>query len=104
MKIMDKLAQRVIKKISTEVNPRRLFLFGSRAKGQASSESDVDVLLLCESGQNKRELQLKIHRLFPAPDFSLDAFVLTEDEFEKQKNVANTLAREVSENGFVCYG
>lgn len=99
---MDELAQRVVKRISTEVNPRRMFLFGSRANGHAHPESDVDILLLCAAGQNKRALQLQMHSLFPSPDFSLDVFVLTENEFESQKNVANTLAREVSERGVCC--
>ena len=99
---MDRLAQKVIRRIATEVNPRRVFLFGSRANGHARPESDVDVLLLCDEKQDKRALQLRMHRLFPAPDFSLDVFVLTEDEFERQKGVSNTLAREVSERGVCC--
>jgi hypothetical protein len=31
-------------------------------------------------------------------------FVLTPDELESQRRVANTLAREATERGLVCYG
>ena len=34
----------------------------------------------------------------------MDLFVMTPVELESQRQVANTLAREVSERGLVCYG
>ena len=101
---LDPVAGRVVEKIAAEVCPEKLYLFGSRAAGTADPESDVDVLLVHSGRESLREVQLKAHRLFPRPEVALDVFVMTPEEFESQKNVANTLAREVSETGILCHG
>ena len=101
---MDKLVASVVDTISEAIRPTKIILFGSRATGSASSGRDIDLLLLYSGPRTKREVRLEAHRLFERPDFSLDVFVLTPEEYDSQKNVANTLAREVSETGVVCYG
>ena len=101
---MDPLAQSVVEKIAAVMHPEKIYLFGSRAAGIAGPESDVDILLLYAGEESSREIRLKTHRLFRKPSFSLDVFVLTPDEFEAQRRVPNTLAREVSETGILCYG
>jgi len=101
---IDPVADRVVKIIAAKVRPEKIYLFGSRASGKAGPESDVDVLLLCSGIESSREIRLKTHRLFRHPSFSLDVFVLSPDEFETQRRVANTLAREVSETGILCHG
>ena len=100
----DSIAGRVVATIAAEIRPQQIYLFGSRATGQAGPESDVDVLLVHAGRESPREVQLKAHRLFPRPEVALDVFVMTPEEFESQKNVANTLAREVSETGILCHG
>ncbi len=101
---IDPVAGRVVEKIAAEVHPEKIYLFGSRASGVADLESDVDVLLVYSGSESSREIQMKAHRLFQNPAVSLDVFVLSPDEFESQKGVANTLAREVSETGILCHG
>lgn len=101
---LDAVAQGVVNAIAAGVRPKKIFLFGSRARGTAGPESDVDVLLIYSGRESAREIRLKTHRLFPRPAFSLDVFVLTPEEFSAQRRVANTLAREVVETGILCHG
>ncbi len=101
---VDPIARQVVDTIARRLNPEKIYLFGSRAAGTARSESDVDVLLVHAGKENSRDIRLRTHRLFSRPAFSLDVFVLSQDEFESQKHVANSLAREVSETGILCYG
>ena len=100
----DSVAGRVVATIAAEIRPERIYLFGSRASGTAGPESDVDVLLVYAGKEAPREVQLKAQRLFRKPAIPLDVFVLSPEEFESQKRVANTLAREVSETGIRCHG
>jgi predicted nucleotidyltransferase len=99
---LDPVAGRVVETIAAEIRPERIYLFGARAAGNAGTESDVDVLLVHSGRESPREVQLKAHRLFPRPAVALDVFVMTPEEFESQKRVANSLAREVSETGILC--
>ena len=102
--VADPVAKQVVDTIARELAPERIYLFGSRARDKASPESDVDVLLVHKGRGSSRDIRLKAHRLFSRPAFALDVFVLSHDEFESQKRVANTLAREVFETGILCHG
>jgi uncharacterized protein len=97
------LVDSIVQRIAESINPDRIILFGSQADGHASEDSDVDLLIIYNGPLSKRQVTIQIRELFPHPDFSLDIFVLTPEEFDKQKNVANTLARETATKGVVCY-
>ena len=102
--IQDPLVEKVVKKIAESIRPDKIILFGSRAQGKPKGGSDIDIVVVYGGIKSKREIQLTIRELFIHPDFSMDIFVLSPEELENQKRIANTLAREVSERGVVCYG
>jgi len=101
---MDQKLTDIIFKISSYLRPVRIYLFGSRAKGDNRSYSDYDLLIIYDGLLSKRDAELEIYRLFDRFDFSMDLFFLTSAEFEWMKRIANTLAREVNENGVIVYG
>ena len=94
----------IARRIAEAVHPTRIYLFGSRASGKATSESDVDLLVIYDGPMESREAHLAIRKLLQDRDFSLDLVVTTSAKFDRYKHVANTLAREVSEKGVVIYG
>lgn len=102
--VADPLVKKVVQRIAEAIRPQQIILFGSRAYGTARTDSDIDLLVVYAGPKSKRELKVEIHKLFKHPDFSMDVFVLTPQELEAQRRIANTLAREVSERGVVCYG
>jgi predicted nucleotidyltransferase len=101
---MDPQVEKVVNRISQTLKPEKVFLFGSRVQGVITKDSDIDLVVIYSGPKSRREVLLDIHRLFKHPDFSLDVFVMTPLDFETQKRIPNTLAREVSERGVVCYG
>jgi len=103
-KMTDPLVERIVRRIAEAVRPDRIILFGSRCGGAARPDSDVDLVVVYSGPKSKEQLKLEIHRLFERPDFSMDLFVLTPEELESQRRIANTLACEVSRRGMVCYG
>jgi predicted nucleotidyltransferase len=44
--ISDELIDKMARQIVAEVDPERIVLFGSRARGEASEQSDVDFLVV----------------------------------------------------------
>jgi uncharacterized protein len=101
--VRDNLVKSIVRRIAQTIKPERIILFGSRADATGRDDSDVDLLIIYSGSLSKKQVKLQIRKLFPHPDFSLDVFVLTPEEFDKQKEIANTLAREVAEKGEVCY-
>ncbi len=100
----DPLVERVVSTIAENVRPDKIILFGSRANGTAQPDSDIDLVVVYSGPKSKQEMQVEIRRLFHSPGFSMDLFIMTPDELESRKRFANSLAREVSETGVVCYG
>ena len=94
----------IASRIADAVHPTRIYLFGSRATGNAQPDSDVDLLVVYDGPKAKREVDLEIRRLFWPREFSLDILILSSAEMERYKPVANTLAREVTERGVLLYG
>lgn len=100
----DATLRTIVDAIASTIHPTRIVLFGSRARGDARPDSDFDLLVVYDGPEPHREVQLQVRRLFRLPSFSMDLFVMSSAEFARQRNVANSIAREAAENGVVCYG
>lgn len=80
-----------IKKIT---NPKKIYLFGSYAKGKANEYSDIDILVIDDSIKNKHQLALEISgKLFPR-NYSLDLIVVSPDEIERKQKLKLLLEDE----------
>jgi len=89
--------------IVKKTRPKKIYLFGSHAKGTARPESDLDLLIIADMPGPKNKRSLAVRRLFPNRDFSLDVFVYHEDEYNEEVGIANTLATTVAREGKIIY-
>jgi predicted nucleotidyltransferase len=85
------------------VSPSRIILFGSRATGAATEESDVDLVVIWDSPDDPHQRNVRIRRLFPRRDFSLDVFVYTSAEAERYKDVKGTILHTAFTKGKLLY-
>src|SRR5947199_434995 len=102
--ISDPVVERVVKIIAEAIHPQKIILFGSRATGTARPDSDLDLVVIYAGEKSKRQVKLDIHRLMEPGSLPMDLFVLSPEEMQRQRHVANTLAREVAERGVTVYG
>ena len=66
------------------VNPKSIIIFGSHATENAGSDSDLDLLVVDDSGREKDSVALEISRaLFPR-DYGLDLFVESPDDLQQK--------------------
>ncbi len=68
---MDRLVESVVGRIAEAIRPDKIILFGSRARDGERPGSDIDLLIIHSGPESKRELKLKIRRLFARQDFSM---------------------------------
>ena len=102
--IKDRLVEDVVHKIADVVQPDQIILFGSRARGDAHPDSDIDLLILYNGPLSKQDVKLHIRREFPYPDFSMDLFVLSKEEYKRQQKIVSTIGYAAKREGIVCYG
>jgi predicted nucleotidyltransferase len=93
----------LVRRIAEQFSPDKIILFGSRARGEAGPDSDIDLLVLFSevADPNKRAAELYASLAgFPHPT---DIVVSTTSRFERYRNVVNTVYWPASREGKVLY-
>jgi len=97
--ILEVIKQKIVQAVS----PEKIILFGSYATGNATKDSDVDLVIIWDSPINQHQRNMKIRRLFPHRDFSLDVFVFTPEEERKYKDIKGTILNTAHREGILLY-
>jgi predicted nucleotidyltransferase len=84
-------------------NPRRIVLFGSRARRDARADSDIDLFVEMETDRSPPERAVEVSALFGLHPWSLDVVVYTPAEVARLRGVSGTLLAEVESEGEVLY-
>lgn len=100
-KTVEELRDRLLARNGGRI--RRIVLYGSRARGAATPDSDFDLLVVEADPVSKREevslLRLAVSDL-PHP---VDVWVMGEVEFEETKHVIGGLAYPAHKYGVILY-
>ena len=91
-------------RITQAMHPDKIYLFGSYADGNASDESDIDLLVVMNSELPPHKRNVAVKRLFPRRTFSLDAFVYTPQEFERYRDIPGTIVYNAAHHGRLLHG
>jgi len=94
----------IVDRLVAEAQIRRIILYGSRAAGTAGTESDIDLLIVEAGAPNKRREQRRLRALLPADlPVWVDLWVMSEEQFEEEKDVIGGLAYPANKYGRVLY-
>ena len=84
--------------------PQRVILFGSRARGEATRDSDIDLLVIVDDDTPAEILTSKSGYQVHRSGRAADVFPMRAETFESERNIVNTLAAEADLDGVVVYG
>ena len=79
-KITPQLIDYIVKKIVKAIDPEKIILFGSYARGDYNKDSDLDLFIIKDGNHNSRMMRRKIDGLLWGREFSLDLFVRKTEE------------------------
>ena len=85
-------------------NPQRVILFGSRARGEATRDSDIDLLVIVDDDTPPEKLTWRAGYEAHRSRYAADVFPMRAETFERNRNVIGTLAAEADTDGIVVYG
>src|SRR5690242_19690230 len=84
--------------------PQRVILFGSRARGEATRDSDIDLLVIVDDETPPEKLTWKAEHEAHQTSRAADVFPMRAEDFERDRAIVNTLAAEADADGIVVYG
>lgn len=101
----DPVLVRLTKAIVARVRPRRIVLFGSRARGDARPDSDYDVMVEEEEEPDNERTRATEIRAAIRQRISVDVqiTVRTPARFERRKNDVGTIDYDIARQGIVLY-
>lgn len=105
--LVEYLCRLILKEISSP-RPLSIILFGSFAKGNASADSDIDVVIIYPRSKNKavisRELSEAEKKITSFFGNHLSCVPLLADEFRKKLKAKDAFIHEIIRGGKIIYG
>ena len=95
--------KRVAKRLGSAVNASRVILFGSYARGEATQNSDVDLMIIAESDLPRFKRSRELYKLMRPYPFGMDLVVYTPQEIERGKKSPVSFVSTVLREGKTLY-
>jgi uncharacterized protein len=102
MGIDRSLIAEIVRRILEVLQPDRIILFGSAATDTMTPDSDIDLLILEETPDLKRD-SVAVHDKLRGLPFPFDVIVMATQRFEETKDLIGGLAYPAAIHGKVIY-
>jgi predicted nucleotidyltransferase len=99
----DAALREMVDRIVRGFSPRKIILFGSRARGTAAAESDVDLLVVTDRPGSRRQQAVAIDLALADILVAKDVLVVGVEELERDRDVVGTIAYPAWREGIVLY-
>ena len=97
-----------VRRIADGIQPRAILVFGSRARGLARPDSDLDLLVVADVDGPGRptwdETYLRIMQLLWGVRMPIDVVLCAAAEFERWRTTRNHVYGQAARDGWVAYG
>ena len=95
--------EEVSRRIQRGFDPQQIVLFGSYARGDATVDSDVDLLVVAETSLPPAERYGAVRRLLADVPAAFDIIVKTPQEYARRRRTINTIVYFADKYGTVLY-
>ena len=102
MTLKQETLDEIVRRIVEAVQPERIILFGSAARGVMGRNSDVDLLVVKE-GENAWIVMGRIYENLYGVDAAVDAVVVSPEEVKRYKDSHALVIKPALQEGRVVY-
>jgi len=103
MKPDEQKLQELTERIVKAVQPLKIVLFGSAARGEMGPNSDLDVLVVMPDGVHRRKTGQFIYRHLRGFGFAKDIVVVTESDVAKHRSNPYLIIKPAFDEGRELY-
>lgn len=95
----------VVERIAKEYQPEKIILFGSAARGEMGTDSDVDLFIVKDDKKPRHQRSVNVREALrdTAYTFPLDVLVYTPKELEYRLWLGDFFVKRVMKEGKVLY-
>jgi len=97
--VLDQIVEQIVKVL----DPEKIILFGSYARGEAGPNSDVDMLVVADVADPNGFRSVEARMAIGSVPFGLDLVVVTPDEWDTWRGFVNTVMGQASKYGKALY-
>ena len=101
--VTDALLSEMVSKIVKHFHPEKIILFGSRAWGKPTGESDLDILVIMNLEGSPIRKAAEISRIARPRFLPMDIIVQAPDEIEHRIEIGDPFVRRIMCKGKVLY-
>lgn len=103
-RLKDRNLAEILAQLKKHFNPTAIYLFGSRARGNATHQSDYDLLVVLDTlPEPGYRLSQKAQLLLLGIKSSVDLIFMSREKFEFWKDTVGTLPEIISREGEELY-
>ena len=95
--------QEMVHRIADQFHPEKIYLFGSRARGDNHPDSDVDLLIVMPIKGKRKENRIAMRIALQDVRIAKDIVLVTPQEMETQRFIPGTIPRYVHLEGKLLY-
>lgn len=99
----DETVRRLVDRVVEEVHPLRVVLFGSQARGETHTHSDVDLLVVMPDGTPRRRIAQRLYTNIRGVGVPVDYLVATPSVLHRHRDNPGLIYREALRTGREVY-
>ncbi len=101
--VIQSQIQLIKNQLITKYKPEKIILFGSAVKGQMTSDSDLDFLIIKDDKKKFHDRVVEVYKLVEK-DMAADFIVYTPDEILDRLTAGDPFIKSIFSEGKVLYG
>ena len=94
----------VVRRIVESVQPLKIIVFGSAARGDMGPDSDLDILIVMPEGSHRRQTALLAYRALRGLGIPKDVVVVTERDIVEHGDNPSLIIKPALDEGRAIYG
>ena len=101
--ISEQTIQQAVERLVAAANPSKVILFGSYARGDATENSDLDLMVIEPEVANKFDEMVRLRNVMGDMSVGVDLLVYSDREASSRSQVAGTVLYWAFKEGRVLY-
>jgi predicted nucleotidyltransferase len=95
--------ERIVHSIVEAAHPQRVILFGSRSRGEAGPDSDLDMLIVVEDARERHGLAVRIREAIGQASVPVDIVIRDARELQQRSRLPGSVERSAVREGITLY-